>query len=225
MVRCLSKRANRFSTARALREVLPKQQDRLGVVNVVAEPQPEEAHEGKPVLDLELGLIVRETVERLQNQDLEHHHRIKGRPTAFGAIGALQRLGQRFPENLPRHHRVQLLQWIAGLAQQDIALVNVPEPSLASHPTPPCKSLGEVNQNAFSIARFFEVSKGLTPYRSSATPALHSQTLQVKFAPENAGTKHLDAQSPGEKVKSEAARAMGHQKKRRFQHNSPKATP
>ncbi|MER9733287.1 hypothetical protein NKJ38_32215 [Mesorhizobium sp. M0205] len=49
----------------------------------------------KAVLDLELGLIVRETVERLQNQDLEHHTASKG-PAAFGAIGALQRLGQRF---------------------------------------------------------------------------------------------------------------------------------
>jgi hypothetical protein len=64
--------------------MLPKQPDRFGVGNLVAEPQPEEAHEGKPVLDLKLGLIVRETVERLQHHDLEHHHRIKGWPGQFG---------------------------------------------------------------------------------------------------------------------------------------------
>lgn len=58
--------------------------------------------------------IMFEDLQRLQNQDLEHHHRFKGRPAAFGAIGALQRLGQRFPAS---HHRVQLLQWIASLSR------------------------------------------------------------------------------------------------------------
>lgn len=66
--------------------MLPEQPDRLGVRHPVSEPQPEEAHERQPILDLELGLVVRQAVERLQNHDLEHHHRIVRRPATLRAI-------------------------------------------------------------------------------------------------------------------------------------------
>jgi hypothetical protein len=41
-----------------LHEMFPKQPDRLGVRHVIAQPQAEEAHEGKPILDLEPCLVV-----------------------------------------------------------------------------------------------------------------------------------------------------------------------
>ncbi len=52
------------------------------------------AHRRRPVLDLKLGLIVRETVERLKHHDLQHHHRIKGRPSALGASEAAKPVGR-----------------------------------------------------------------------------------------------------------------------------------
>jgi hypothetical protein len=120
-----------------LREVLAEQPDRLGVRHGVPEPQPEEAHERQSILDLELDLVVRHAVERLQDHDAEHHHRVVGRATTLGAVGPLQCLGQWLAENLPRHQRVQPLQRIAGLAQPYITLVNVPEPNLSPHLQPP----------------------------------------------------------------------------------------
>lgn len=117
--------------------MLAKQPDRLGIRHLVAEPQPEKAHEGQPVLNLEFGLVVRQPIKRLQNQDLEHHHRIVRRPATLGAIGALQRLGHRLAEYIPRNHCIQLLQRITRFAQPHIALINVPEPCLSPHRLPP----------------------------------------------------------------------------------------
>lgn len=100
--------------------MLPEQPDRLGASGTLSPSPAEEAPEGKSVLDLELGLVVRQAVERLQNHDLEHHHRIVRRPATLRAIGALLRLAERLAENLPRHHRIQLLQRIVGLAQPQL---------------------------------------------------------------------------------------------------------
>jgi hypothetical protein len=62
-------------TARAL---LSLSEDRLGIRHPIAEPQPKEPHEREPVADLELDGIIRQAVERLQHQDLEHQRRIIG---------------------------------------------------------------------------------------------------------------------------------------------------
>ena len=43
----------------------------------------QKTHEAQPVADLELGLLVRQPVKRLEHEDLEHHHRIHRRPAAF----------------------------------------------------------------------------------------------------------------------------------------------
>lgn len=57
----------------------------------------EEAHEEKPV-DLELSLLVREDVERLQY--LEHRHQVVGRASALGSIRARQSRHQRRAEQI-----------------------------------------------------------------------------------------------------------------------------
>ncbi|WP_287196680.1 transposase [Mesorhizobium sp.] len=102
-----------------------------------------------------------------KNHDLEHHHRIVRWPATLRAIRALQRLAERLAENLPRHDRVQLLQRIAGLAQPDISLVNVPETSLSPHPLPPRKSTRRVNQNSVPKARYFKLSNHTNVRRRS----------------------------------------------------------
>lgn len=64
-------------------------------------PPDGDLHRIKSVMDLELGLVVRETAERLQNQDLEHHHRIRaaGRPPL--APSECSAPWARFLETLP----------------------------------------------------------------------------------------------------------------------------
>lgn len=39
-------------------QMLPEQPDRLGIRYPITEPKSEETHEGQPVLDLELRLVV-----------------------------------------------------------------------------------------------------------------------------------------------------------------------
>jgi hypothetical protein len=65
---------------------LTEQPDRAGVRNPPMQVEAQEAHEAEAVPDLELGLLVRQPVERLQHQDLEHHHRIHRRPAALQTV-------------------------------------------------------------------------------------------------------------------------------------------
>ena len=62
---------------------LAEQPDRAGVRNSPMQVEAQKTHEAQPVADLELGLLVRQPVKRLEHQDLEHHHRIHRRPAAF----------------------------------------------------------------------------------------------------------------------------------------------
>ena len=72
-------------------QLLAVQPDRLRVRHPVLERQTDEAHERQPVLQLVLGLVVRERIERLQHQDLEHQHRVVRRPAALGPVRAIER--------------------------------------------------------------------------------------------------------------------------------------
>jgi hypothetical protein len=42
--------------------------------------QPEETLKGMPVVDLELHMFIREVIESIENQDLEHQHHVIGFP-------------------------------------------------------------------------------------------------------------------------------------------------
>lgn len=120
-----------------LGQMFAEQPDRLGVRHLVGKPETEKPHERQPVLDLKFGLIVRQVVERLQDQNLEHKDRIIGRSAALRTVGSLQRLRRRLAEHLPRHDRVQLLQRIAGFAQTPIPPIDVPKSGLSARPSPP----------------------------------------------------------------------------------------
>jgi hypothetical protein len=80
--------------------VLPEQPHRLGVGHAILEAEAEETHERQPVSDLELGDVVRERVERLKDQDLEHEDRVVGRAATLRSVGPLQCGGQLWPERL-----------------------------------------------------------------------------------------------------------------------------
>ncbi|WP_292353311.1 hypothetical protein, partial [Mesorhizobium sp.] len=61
-------------------------------------------------------------------------------------------------ENFPRHHRVQLLQRIARLAQPNTTPNNVPEPSLPHVIASAQNQRGGLNQKLADLGRFFEAS-------------------------------------------------------------------
>ena len=147
----------------ALAELLAEQPDCLGVRHLVAQPQPEEAHERQTVIDDKFGLIVGQIVKRLQHEDIEHQHRIEGRTATLCPIRPLQSLRQRLAEHLPRHDSVQLLQWITGCAQPRIALIHIPEPRLSPHRSPP--QITAVSKSGPGLKhQAFEMSSRLAPH-------------------------------------------------------------
>jgi hypothetical protein len=66
----------------------------------------------------------------LKNEDLKHQDGIVGRAATLGAVGPLERLQQPIPERLEIHHRRQLLQRIACLAQLRITVLKIKKPKL-----------------------------------------------------------------------------------------------
>ena len=57
----------------------------------IVQRQAGETQEGEVVLELVLGPLIGEHVQRLQDQDLEHQHGIIGRTAASAPVRALQR--------------------------------------------------------------------------------------------------------------------------------------
>lgn len=77
-----------------------KAPNRRLVGRVVAIVEPQETTKAAPVQDLELSLRIRQAVERLQDQRLEHHHRVHRLAAVLAIDGALQSRVQRRPEYL-----------------------------------------------------------------------------------------------------------------------------
>ncbi len=80
------------------------------------------------------------------------------RPAALDPVRSLQRLGQRFTENLPWDNSIQLLKRVTHRGQPIKTIIDVPEPDLSSHVSSPRRSMHTVNQNLADLGRFFEVS-------------------------------------------------------------------
>lgn len=102
---------------RQWRRVSARKPDRLGIRNLVAQPKPEDAHEGQPVVDQDLGPVVGEIVLRLDHQDLEHHDGVERRPPAHGPVAIAERRVQFRAEHLEIDHRGERLQLVADVAQ------------------------------------------------------------------------------------------------------------
>jgi hypothetical protein len=118
-------------------ERLAEGPDRVGVRHRISQPEPEEAHEREPVLDQEFGALVREAMAGLEDQDLEHEHVIERRATAARAVRPRHGSLQVRPEELEVHQPVQPVQRIALGRELLQTLIDVEEPGLPPHPTPP----------------------------------------------------------------------------------------
>lgn len=81
-----------------LHKPFAEQPDRGGIGYGAFQPDAQEALKREPVLDLKLGRIVGQRIQCLQNQDLEHEHRIERRAPALVPGAASQRRHQRTPE-------------------------------------------------------------------------------------------------------------------------------
>ena len=147
------------------RQVLAEQPHRLGVRHRILEAQAEEAHEREPIPDLELRGVVRQRVERLKDQDLEHQHRVVGRAATLRSIGPLQCGGQLRSESLEVDQGRELHQRVAVLRQTLIALIQIEEPWL-THPSLP--NADSIRESRHRPARkgYFEVSER-PPFLSS----------------------------------------------------------
>src|SRR3954468_6467720 len=125
-----------------LRELLAIQPNCRRVRDPILEAQAQEAHEREPVADLILELVVREIVERLQNQRLEDDDLVP-RLASGRALPLLVRLAPNRPqlsaEILPGHDRVQDNQWVLLGIETAIALVKVEDPRL-THSCPSLQS-------------------------------------------------------------------------------------
>src|SRR5215208_3319099 len=94
-------------------ELLPEQPDRLRIRHPVVQAEPEEAHEGPAVLDLELSRVVGQRVQGLEHQDLERQDWVIGWAATPRSIRASERRQQRAPENLELDQLSQPDQWVA----------------------------------------------------------------------------------------------------------------
>ncbi len=137
-------------------ELLAEQPDRARVRHPVGQSQAQEAHEREPVVDQELGALVGEGVGSLDDQDLEHHNWIEGRPAALRARPLAKGSIEIGPEDLEVHGSPERLELVAQVAQPTKAIINIKEARFAAHRSTSASC--EVNHETDQQARFLEPS-------------------------------------------------------------------
>ncbi len=123
-----------------------EQPDRPRIRNPAMRIKPREPHEAETVpplgdcrqspagqRNLELGPPVRQPAERLQDQNLEHQHRVHGRPTALRPVRTARRRIRIATEHLEIHHRREPLQRIARFRRRRMPLIQIKQSRLPSH--------------------------------------------------------------------------------------------
>jgi hypothetical protein len=120
-----------------LGQLLAIEPDGLGVRDRIVQRQPQEAHEREPIADLVLGLVVRERVEDLQHQHLEHQDRVVRRPPALAPIRAGQCRLELVPKQLKVDHPRQPFERIARRRQRRITPIQVEQARMSHHRTSP----------------------------------------------------------------------------------------
>ncbi|EGE46695.1 Hypothetical protein APO_2757 [Acetobacter pomorum DM001] len=118
-------------------QTLTKQPDRFGIRHAVRQPQSQKAHERQAVVDQILCPFIRQIVQRLDDQNFEHQHRIKRRTSAFTSVRIGQSQLQIRAEHLKIHSPGKGLQLIAKPAQPSKALFNIKETRLLHLPPSP----------------------------------------------------------------------------------------
>jgi hypothetical protein len=110
--------------------------DRVGVRHRIAEAEPEKAHPGQSVAQVELSALVTETVLGLQDQHLEHDHMVERRSSALRTIGPRHRPLELGPKQLEVDHRGKPLELVTLGRQPRQSILEVEETRLHHHPVP-----------------------------------------------------------------------------------------
>jgi len=110
-----------------LGQSFPIKPDRARIGNPVRKPQPKEPHERQPVIDQELGAFVRQIVDSVDDQHLQHHDGIVGRAATVRPSRIGKRLFQIGPERLEVHNPAIGFELIAKVAQPPKPVVDVKE--------------------------------------------------------------------------------------------------
>ena len=112
----LVKTLKQFFDQPGLGQLLAEQPQRRGVRNAVLDRKPQKARERQPVAHLIFQLLVRQIVERLQNQHPEHQHGIKRLPAGAALLELVRREHHRFDlgaKALPRYETIDGFERIA----------------------------------------------------------------------------------------------------------------
>jgi hypothetical protein len=96
-----------------LSQVFPKSPDRCCIRNLAADVQAEEATEGVPVKDLKLSRIIRQIIQRLQDEDLKQQNDIVSLWPNIGLPAFVSSPFKAWAENLPINRFVYLGKRIA----------------------------------------------------------------------------------------------------------------
>jgi hypothetical protein len=91
--------------------------DGVLIGRALAQRKPKAPHPTQAIPDHELRAGIGQVVLGLQDQDLEHGHRIERRPATLAAIAVSQPFDQPGPEIIEIHRPLQNLERIAVLAQ------------------------------------------------------------------------------------------------------------
>ena len=140
------------------RQLLAIEPDRFGVRHRVMHGQPDKPHERQPILQLILGLVVGQRVQRLQNQHLEHQYRVIGRSSPFGPIRTRQRLLQISAKHFEIDHRSEPFQRIPGRREGLQPLVLIKKSRLPRHRQSPHPPNPTSRQFAIKFNRFLEAA-------------------------------------------------------------------
>ncbi|AAM72304.1 conserved hypothetical protein [Chlorobaculum tepidum TLS] len=101
-----------------LDQALTKLPDGFGIENPVAGFESQKALETEPIGNLVFHLIIRKTVEALQDEELEHRCPVKRRSAHFAQIGRLLECDlKNWAEEIPVDMLFQFHQWIFELGQ------------------------------------------------------------------------------------------------------------
>src|SRR5208337_5310885 len=97
----------------ALTQNLTEKPDGLFIRHRPMQSLAQESLEAQAVQYLKLHLGIRQIVQTLENQDLEHQHVIERRAPAWSFWFLLEASPQKRTKYLPIHHRVEFLKRIA----------------------------------------------------------------------------------------------------------------
>jgi hypothetical protein len=107
--------------------------DRARIRHSIGQAEAEEAHERQAVVDQELAALIGQGVGGLDDQHLEHHHRIEWRPAAARTVGIRQGAQKFGAEELKIHRAGKTQQLIAQSAQPPQPIVDIKETALLRH--------------------------------------------------------------------------------------------